>query len=139
MEQARLSPFRAPRVAPRWVHALEAIDTVLRENPQVTKQLVAIVAHALVGQDMGALSAEQWLRALLIQQTSGYDDSWMDFHLNDSRACRAFCGLDIYIPAATIYANLRRLDEAIWSQIEPVMRAHLGKIWRKQYQIRLTG
>ena len=140
MEQARVSPFRAPRVAPRWVHALEAIDRVLREKPEVRKQLEAVITDALAGQDLASLSAEQWLRALLVQQASRYDESWMEFCLNDSRACRAFCGLvDVYIPNPTIRANLRQLDEATWREIEPVLRSHVGRAWRKQYRTRVIG
>ena len=99
-----------------------------------------MVGSALEGQDLGSLSAEQWLRALLVQQTSRCDDKEMGLRLNDSRACRAFCRLvDVYISDATIRANLRRLDQALWQEIEPVLRARLGTVWRKQYSNRVDG
>ena len=139
MDQAKFPPFQGPRVAPRWVRALEVIDGLFREKPEVREQLVAVIGDALASHDMGDLCAEQWLRVLLIQQTSGCDDEEMDFRLNDFRSVRAFCGLvDIYIPQATTYANLRRMDEATWNRIEPVLRTHLGAIWKKQYRARVA-
>lgn len=135
-----MSWFQAPRVVPRWVRDLEVIDAVLREQPEVNARLVAVVTDALKGQDSGPLSAEQWLRALFVQQTSGYDDDLMGLSLNDSRACRAFCWLvDVYIPEAMISANLRRMDEATWTRIAAEIGPLMGKSWRKQYQKRVVG
>ena len=113
---------------------------MLEEHAEVREQLTAAVGKALEGQDLGSLSAEQWLRALLVQQTSRRDDGHMGLWLNDVRTCRAFCRLvDVYISDATIRANLRCLDQALWHEIEPVLRAHLGTAWRKQYSKRVAG
>jgi len=93
-------PFRAPRQAPRWVRDLELLDTLLRELPEVAKQMEEVVAGVLFDADTQPLSDEQWMRALFVQQMSGRGDSDVSFYLNDSTACRAFCGLvePIYIP-----------------------------------------
>ena len=113
---------------------------MLEKRADVKEQLATMVGRALEGQDLGSLSAEQWLRALLVQQTSQRDDGDMGLWLNDMRTCRAFCRLvDVYLPDATIRANLRCLDQTLWQQIEPVLRAHLGTAWRKQYSRRVDG
>ena len=140
MHDAWLPPFQWPRSAPRWVLDLKEIDTILKEQAKVTAQLVPAIADALAGHDLGGLSVEQWLRVLLVQQTSRCDDREMGIRLNDSRVCRAFCGLvDEYVPAAAIRANLRALDETTWIGIEPVLRSHLGATWKKRYRERLGG
>ena len=139
MNDAWLPPSRPAR-APRWVRDLEAIDQMLQEHADVRERLADVVGKALKGQDMGSLSAEQWLRVLLVQQTSRRDNGDMGLWLNDVRTCRAFCRLvDVYLPDATIRANLRCLDQALWQQIEPVLRSHLGTAWNKQYSKRVDG
>lgn len=134
-----MSPFRAPRRAPGWVRDLELIDTVLRTHPAVTRQLVTVMAEVLAGRD-SPLSAEQWLRAVFVQQTSGYDDTEMGFMLNDSKACRAFCGLvDLQIPQASIDAILRRVDEITWTRLEQTLLPYMQGAWKKRYHERIPG
>ena len=135
MPGAKQSPFRAPRQAPRWVRALEVIDGLLREHPDVAEQLRGVVSDALSGQDTSPLSAEQWMRALFVQQMSGRDDWHISFYLNDSTACRAFCGIAerTYIPDEKISTILRRMDEPTWQVIAMKLQPRMGRAWRKQY------
>ena len=113
---------------------------MLEEHGEVREQLAAAVGKALRGQNMGSLSAEQWLRALLVQQTSGRDDGDMGLLLNDTRMLRAFCRLgDVYLSDEMIRTNLRCMDSALWQEIEPLLRSRLGTVWRRQYSKRVDG
>lgn len=113
---------------------------MLEERAEVREQLAAAVGKALEGQDIGSLSAEQWLRVLLVQQTSGRDDGDMGLFLNDVRTFRAFCRLgDVHLSDEMIRTNLRCLDSALWQEIEPLLRSHLGAAWRRQYSKRVDG
>ena len=78
---------------PRWVRDLRQMDRRLRQQPELNRLLVAEVARALTDAELGPMSAEQWLRTVLVQQATRYDDDEMGFRLNDSRFCRAFCNL----------------------------------------------
>lgn len=74
-----------------------------------------------------------------MQQTSRGDAGKMALVLNHTIPLRGFCRLvDVYIPESTIRTNLRLLDRA-WSDIEPVLRAHLGAAWKRRYRNRVTG
>ena len=133
-----LPPKRSSR-GPRWVRDLEAIDRVLEEQVDVTEGLVVKVSARLDRRKSGPLSPEQWLRVLLVQQISRYDDEDMGFMMNDSTVCRGFCKLDDRpIPERILRENLRRMDGTLWSELLPVLKVCVGRVWRKRYDERIS-
>jgi hypothetical protein len=111
------------------------LDTLLRESPDVARQLEEIVSDVLSGSDTQPLSEEQWMRALFVQQMSGRGDRDVSFYLNDSTACRAFCGIveHTYIPDEKVSTTLRRMDDGTWQQLATTLRRLMGRRWRKRY------
>lgn len=104
-------PIVIPGVEHDHARELQGISNVLDANPEATKLVYDDLIRGLRNPKKGrkGMSAEQVLRALIIQKLNGFDYRDLEFHLKDSRTYHAFCrfGIGDEVP------NFRRLQQDI--------------------------
>ena len=77
---------------------LRVIHRMIDENPEIAELIYLDLVRGLANPKMGRLgrmTAEQVFKAIIIKQVNGFTFDSLAFHLEDSRAYRAFCGFGI--------------------------------------------
>ena len=124
---------KQPPLLPTWGNhqhnkELQAISNLLDAHPEIA----ALVHRDVVGDarddtGRGGLSGEQVLRILLIKQIHNLSYRELAFHLDDSRAFRAFCRLgfaDGAPSSSTLQANIKRLRPETLMEINHILVAY---------------
>jgi IS5 family transposase len=121
-EQLSLS---APGIEHRHVAELEAIDRILRSQPDMPRLVLQDLEHgvsAKTGRE--GMTADQVLRVAIIKQLGGFSYEELSFRLPDSGTYRRFCGFGCLEPTpsrSTLQRNLKQIREETWEALNRVV------------------
>jgi len=103
---------------------LGAISLILDANPQVLDYVYAdLTKDSRVDTGAEGMTAEQVLRAALLKQYRQLTYRELAFHLEDSKAFRAFTRLELgYYPGfSTLQDNIKQISAASWNEINKII------------------
>jgi IS5 family transposase len=112
-------------------HAKELlrISAILEQLPEASELVLKDLLASGINPNRGreGMSAEQVLRVLLLKQMHGYSYEQLEFHLADSVAFRAFCGIGIADSApslSTLQRNIKVLSEETMANCHRMILAY---------------
>jgi IS5 family transposase len=112
---------------------VEAIDSILRENPGIAGLILQDLQRSVLWLREGrkGMPAEQVLRAAILKQRNMWTYDELSFHLADSVTYRAFCGLGPFDgdpKRSTLQRNIKWITEDTWVEINRILLDYARKL-----------